>query len=468
MKRRRPAPSPPADARRAVPACDWDATRSAYLDRFGPLFASHVSVWGGEPQFYVLCFWSSAHPGARVVYATFGAPEGEVFIETVAPALGLGALIEDAAHSFPHELPALVGARGLHTPFKGVIVLPEEDGGFRVPAGDGSRPVLRAIALTGREKYRAIHGSVAEVLAKVRAAGDVADLLRDCTVAPEQSDCFRELAGPAAVRSLRRALAQEQETLRERRAHGAPCEDTERTIAAYDAGLSYLVAALPPVGTDAELAADLAAADPAGRYAIVLGSSVQWGIDAVIAELYDVPAAVRGFQLILLAAVGTHPDACPLVEAAAALSDECPPPPSLSPADHRAILVKRLSQVAEALSETYPGPGFEALLRVALEAVDAPRDDQDPEHLTVLTARAGWPIGVLAMYKAVLPRATRADRALLAAYRMALEGGLDYGFGSAERTTPLERLAHGAQRFASYLLLGYVFGVGREVERTMS
>jgi hypothetical protein len=432
------------------------------------LFGSNVSIWGGELQFHVLVFWDSARPGARVVYATFGAPEGEVFIEAVAPALGLGDLIEDAAHDPPGELPAVVGVKGLHTQFKGVIVLPEEDGGFRVPAGEKSRPVRRAIAVTRPEKYRAIRGSVAEVLPEVRAAGDVADLLRDCTVAPELSASYRELAGPAAIRDLRRDLAKAQEKLRERRARGAPCEIRERSIAAYKAGLSYLTAALPPVPTAADLAADLAAADPAGRYAMILGTSVQRGIDRVIAELYDAPEAVKGFQAMLLAAVATHPDAGPLVRAAAELSDECPPPPSLSPADHREILVLRLSQVADVLSENYPGPGFDALLRIALEAVDAPREEEDPEYLTVLTARVGWPIGVLAMHQAVLSRETTEDRAILSAYRMALDSDIDYGFGSAEHTTPLERLAHGARRLAEHLFLGYVLRVGWEVDRTMS
>ena len=250
--------------------------------------------------------------------------------------------------------------RGLHIQFKGVIVLPEEDGGFRVPAGDGSRPVLRAIALTRAEKWRAIRGSVAEVLPKVRAAGDVADLLRDCTVAPERSATFRELAGPAAVRSLRRELARMQEKLRERRARGAPCEATERTIAAYEAGLSYLTAALPPVGTDADLAADLAAADPAGRYALILGSSVQRGIDGVIAEsCMTGPGGAQGFQAMILAAVATHPDAGPLVPWPPRSSPTSARLPSLSPADHRARSSSNcLARWPPSSSTNYPRAGL--------------------------------------------------------------------------------------------------------------
>ncbi len=70
------------------------------------------------------------------------------------------------------------------------------------------------------------------------------------------------------------------------------------------------------------------------------------------------------------------------------------------------------------------------------------------------------------MHRALLPRRTLHDRALLAAYRMGLEDGLD--FGSAKHQTPLDRLGYGAERFATFLLLGYSFGVGREVEATMS
>jgi hypothetical protein len=463
MKRQRRAPSPPPKA----PACDWDATRAAYLDRFGPLFASHESIWAGEPQFHVLCFWDPARPGTPAVYVTFGAPEGEVFIEVVAPALGIGVLVEDACRASLGELPASVGAPARRTPFCGVIVLPEEDGGFRVPAGGGSRPVRRAIAVTARERDHARRGFVAEVLAKIRGAGgDVAHLLRDCTLAPEASAKFRELVGPAAVRRLRRFRAESLEELRQARSRGAPCEETERSLAAWEAGLSYVTAALPPVSTDAELAAELAAASLAGRYAIVMEAAIQRGTDSVIAELCYLPQALRGVQSMLLMAVATHPDAVPLVEAATELSDECPPPPSLSPDDHRTILVRRLSQVAEALSENHPGPGLEALLRIGLEAVDAPRDVEDPSYTPVLTARAGWPIGVLAMHQAVLPRRTPQERALLVAYRFALQGSFD--FGSAKHTTPLDRLGYGAERFAGQLLMGYSFGVGLEMRAKMS
>src|ERR1700679_3937651 len=97
---RTPAPPPPPKARPGLPACDWDATRTAYLDRFGPFFHAHLVAVGEAPPLYVLSFWDPARPGAPVVYASFGAPEGEVFLEAAAPALGVGALVEEAARAF--------------------------------------------------------------------------------------------------------------------------------------------------------------------------------------------------------------------------------------------------------------------------------------------------------------------------------------------------------------------------------
>jgi hypothetical protein len=198
---------PPTD----LPRCDWDAIRDAYVEHFGPLYLGRLIDEEEGPPFAILCFWDPGRPSAPAVYASFGAPAGELFLMAVAPGLGIGDLLERAARSSPRELdaPAVLQAKARWTPFGGVIVLPEGEDGFGVTGRDGRvRWVRRAVAVTRRERTRALLESVEAVLPKVRAArGEVADVLRDCTVRATDTASFRAHCAPAAVRRLRRLRA---------------------------------------------------------------------------------------------------------------------------------------------------------------------------------------------------------------------------------------------------------------------
>src|SRR3954468_6791360 len=102
-----------------LPPCDWEATRAAYLERFGPLFeGAPIAEEKGAP-FWLLIFWNPVRPSAPVVYASFGAPTGDVFMTAAAPGLGLSQMVEDAARNAPPDLepPAILEASARQTPF---------------------------------------------------------------------------------------------------------------------------------------------------------------------------------------------------------------------------------------------------------------------------------------------------------------------------------------------------------------
>jgi hypothetical protein len=171
---------------------DWDATRTVYLERFGTLIDVQPTKEGEAPAFYVLCFQGATCPAAPFVYATFGAPGGELFLPCVIPSSGMFAALEEVAREMPpvEALPELVNSvtLGARTPFRGVLVLPEEEGSFVVPAADGSpRLVRRLLALTSAERSLAWRVP-RDALHMLRSTGAmIADPLRDCAVEPEET-----------------------------------------------------------------------------------------------------------------------------------------------------------------------------------------------------------------------------------------------------------------------------------------
>jgi hypothetical protein len=446
-----------------------DAVRAGYGDRFGPLYDARPGAEKSKAPFWVLTFWDADRPGAPVVHASWGAPAGEVYLTSVTPGLGISTLVDDAGKALPPDadLPALVRGSSVSIPFGGVIVLPDDDGGFSIPGPTGApRRVRQLLALTTAENARAAWSGVSEVFLAVRDAGEVADVLRICTVDPEQSRAYRRFGAPGEIRRTRRRL----EGLARQIAAGRPDHPDDdlpgllREQAICRAGLAHHEAALPHVPTRAELDAELAEADEDEdedeRFALVLNELIQDRLDDVAGVLRWDDRMLRRFGVFFRVFFLSHPEARPLLEEVVAGRETLPAPVDRSPEDHRRDLHVCVTECADVLRALAPGRGPADLRAVALAAIANPGDFLE-EGEPVLLAATAWPIAALALYKAVLPRSDAEERAFAVACRMALVAGLDFEV-SPEDKTPRARLKTMGRKVAGLLVAGWLLGIGHE------
>src|SRR5689334_12050947 len=147
---------------------DAEATRAAYLERFGTLLRA-VPSDDDNPDFWVLLFHATTLPGAPFIYASFGAPRGEVFLVSVIPSYGFADALVAAARAAPLDLalPSLLRVRVRGTAFAGFLAVPAEDGSFEVRGADGlPRPVRRVVPITMNERVIAA-SAPSEILRRV-------------------------------------------------------------------------------------------------------------------------------------------------------------------------------------------------------------------------------------------------------------------------------------------------------------
>jgi hypothetical protein len=457
---------------------DCEATRAAYLAHFGPLFDAWTSNADADgPDFWMLCFWNPVQQGGHVVFASFGAPAGDFFLVAVAPSGLLADAVEQSARAacaLPGmQPPTVLDVRGKRTPFVGIITLPDEEGSFVVPVADGAtRPVRRIVPVTLREHARAKLKGPQCVLRELRAAGAlVADVLRDCTIAPDDSRWYREVCAPANVRGARRQqerITREFDVLRDQYGNGAappaawPMPDRDRAMVErqarlLDAALAHYEARLPPVLTDAEELELMAASIGPERFALALKIFVTRGMDHIVEPLWD-DWTLERFAEILVLVIVTHPYSRPLLDAVMVGREELPDPVSRSRDTQVATLRSLLSDAAELIASRHQGHTAHNLLKLGIDACvnRSPADDPKDEDLSAV--EIGWPIAIRAMQEAVLPCPSKRERGIDSALKIVLSMSNRLAQGN-EGDTPLERLAILSENVAFFLTFGFALGM---------
>lgn len=435
---------------------DWNATRAAYQERFGELVKVFPSTPNREPSFWILCFEGATRPAAPYVFATFGAPEGELYLAAVIPAIGLVDALEKAARlSPPHaDPPALLRARASRTPFAGLLSLPEDEGSFTV-AGPGGAPrtVHRVAPLTLHERFLAAE-SPGDALTRVRAAGALsADPLRDCTVQRRDTARFRELGAPGNVRRMRRGRATLEGELSELRAGGAPpeaLEEREREIAWVRRALAHYEARLPPVPDEAPQIAAATTGPLEDRYEAAVEVILQRGTDLLIGEALD-DAALDEMTDLLTMVLMSNPNARALLDAVVLGRDDPAEDRDPPAAQESARIAACVRFAAEVLTLQNPGEDGAALLERALHGATHRHDPGDERYEDeVLVGSMVWYSAVTAMHDHLFPVLAPIRTAFRFASFLLIDPR-DGGGGGP----PFERLCEMIERFAWFGLAGY-------------
>jgi hypothetical protein len=447
---------------------DAEATRAAYLERFGTLLRADPSD-DEKPDFWVLLFQATTQPGAPFIYASFGAPHGEVFLVSLIPSYGFADAVVEAARTKPSDLslPSLLRVRSRWTQFRGLLAVPMEDGSFEVRGADGlSRPVRRVVPITMDERVIAASAPL-EILRRVRASGAmIADPLRACIVKPDPTNGFFMIGAPANVRHLRCAREDAARALAELRAQGASretLEEHERNASRIRLALGHYEARLPPVPNEADLHALMTTGPMDDRYASAVRIAVGRGIELIWRDLGDDPL-LMWFEELLSVVLATHPDARPILQAVVN-GQKIPParPPMAVPGAVETFL-KHVFDAADMIAGFHPEHRKADLTERARAGIARPLDPDDPEHQDkALIVNIVWGRCVGEMYDVIFPPSDKRWRNLRQAFRLALNRSILMA-RQAEGATPFEKLVGMSEYVAFFLVLGYAFCVSYDDE----
>lgn len=424
---------------------DLDALRAAYVERFGPLFDSVNAVelvdCPDDPvaiePFYVLQFWQPTRPDARFVYATLGAPGGEVVIVAVAPLIGMAHAIVTAVLSTQGERAPLellrIPKRSSLYPWRAFLVLPPEEGSFTIACGAGRRAVFFAAPLTVDEWSAFAKDAHALYERLQRAGAFLVDPLRSCTRNPAKAEWSRTIDIPHVVRLLREDEAEFASQLAERHADGAGSIDSEeRALLRIRASLRHLEEDGPYVLTDAELSARFTEGDLVERTSfaivtIVARSLVSFG------DSFPLPVLWRSHELLTVV-FHTQPEAVRVLAELVGHRLHAP----REGAGSRAFLAHLESSVVTLVSGLHPDRNALALTKQAragaIKAESTPRVSRGKREGHV------WACVVKASYEDMQDRTTRQGRAAAAAFAVVIDACADFCHAERRSSPPLERL----------------------------